>query len=471
MLAVASRALKVLPVAVFITVCFLFILNIYHYDYREVTLPEKWKNQNAGNQKEAANPATTPLTANEKSDLRHGGYGGDPFGDDDSLEDSTDPLDEGFDMEEYDDFVSDEYETHIDGFDEDDDNAEGLEDELLEDQREMEDQATGDVVPSFTRLNNSIYYPDKLGIDWSKFAYVQYVTDEDYLCNSVMAFETLDRLNSRADRVMMYPSEMLLPDAEEADTKAGLLLIKARDEYNVKLQPIEIQHREGHDLTWADSFTKLLAFNQTQYERVLSLDSDGMVLQNMDELFQLPSCPVAMPRAYWMNQDENRTKILSSQLMVVQPSKVEFERILEKMDAIDPNDYDMEIVNELYADSALVLPHRKYNMLTGEFRRENHTDYLGSDREEWDPLEAYNEAKFVHFSDWPVPKPWIQDLDLRQEYEPKCHMIDEKLSCIEREIWNKLYTDFALTRKRVCKTSDPAQLKKKPGFWGFRTKS
>lgn len=200
-------------------------------------------------------------------------------------------------------------------------------------------------------------------------------------------------------------------------------------------------------MTWAESFTKLLAFNQTQYERVLSLDSDGMVLQPMDELFHLPPCPVAMPRAYWLYHDETPSKVLSSQLMVVEPSEVEFERIMEKMETIDANDYDMEIVNELYLDSALVLPHRKYNMLSAEFRRENHTDYLGSDREMWDPIGAYNEAKFVHFSDWPVPKPWIQDLDLRQEHEPKCRMVDDELSCTEREIWNKLYTDFALTRK------------------------
>lgn len=31
--------------------------------------------------------------------------------------------------------------------------------------------------------------------------------------------------------------------------------------------------------TWAESYTKLLPFNQTQYDRVLSLDSDSTVLQ------------------------------------------------------------------------------------------------------------------------------------------------------------------------------------------------
>jgi alpha-N-acetylglucosamine transferase len=56
------------------------------------------------------------------------------------------------------------------------------------------------------------------------------------------------------------------------------LLRKARRDYEVKLIPIKIQHFDGEN-TWADSFTKLLAFNQTQYERVISLDSDANVLK------------------------------------------------------------------------------------------------------------------------------------------------------------------------------------------------
>ena len=33
------------------------------------------------------------------------------------------------------------------------------------------------------------------------------------------------------------------------------------------------------DRTWSESFTKLLAFNQTQYSRVLCLDSDATLFQ------------------------------------------------------------------------------------------------------------------------------------------------------------------------------------------------
>lgn len=112
-------------------------------------------------------------------------------------------------------------------------------------------------------------------IDWTQYAYVQYVTNHNYLCNSVMIFEALHRLQSKADLLMMYPSTWDLI----SNTTEATLLRNASAAYNVILQPVHIQHLDGGDATWADSFTKLLAFNQTQYKRVLSLDSDANVLQ------------------------------------------------------------------------------------------------------------------------------------------------------------------------------------------------
>ena len=78
--------------------------------------------------------------------------------------------------------------------------------------------------------------------------------------------------------------------------------------------------------TWFDSYTKLLAFNQTQYTRVLNIDSDATVLAPMDELFLLPPCTVAMPRAYWMLPDN----FFSSLIVLVQPSATEFDRVLAR---------------------------------------------------------------------------------------------------------------------------------------------
>nr|POE87707.1 glucose n-acetyltransferase 1 [Quercus suber]POF00915.1 glucose n-acetyltransferase 1 [Quercus suber] len=283
-------------------------------------------------------------------------------------------------------------------------------------------------------------------VDWSQYAYCQYVTNEDYLCNSLMIFESLTRLGVKADKLMLFPNTWRL----ERNAGTQELLQKAVQEYNVKLQPIEVQrHEYNGDRTWAESFTKLLAFNQTQYKRVMSLDSDATVLKSMDELFLLPSAPVAMPRAYWLEDEPT----LSSQLVLVEPSTFEFDRILHAMDNLSSGDFDMEIVNHLYAKDCFIIPHRKYDLLTGEFRAEKHRNYLGSEEEVWDPEKALDEAKFLHFSDWPVPKPWITAPDsLWQEHMPKCTLENGTKDCRNRDKWLWIYEDFKTRRKikREC---------------------
>ncbi|TVY93129.1 Glucose N-acetyltransferase [Lachnellula willkommii] len=280
-------------------------------------------------------------------------------------------------------------------------------------------------------------------MNWSQYAYSQYITNTEYLCNSVMLFETLHRLGSKADRLMMYPATMQ-PDPASVE---GRLLLKAQNEYNVKLKSIEVQHRPGFEPTWADSYTKLLAFNQTEYSRVLSLDSDSVVLQHMDELFHLPSSPVAMPRAYWL---ENQ---LSSQLLLIQPSAEEFARIETAIKQAKNGEFDMEIVNNLYGKNCLVLPHRPYDLLTGEFRAKGrHENYLGNGYEVWDPEKIYREAKLLHFSDWPMPKPWIHaQEDIKNKTAPTCDKIDdERDDCRARDMWLGFYSDFRESRENVC---------------------
>lgn len=82
-------------------------------------------------------------------------------------------------------------------------------------------------------------------INWSRYAYTQYVTNAAYLCNSVMIFETLHRLGSKADRVMMYPEKMMNPTETNPTSDDARLLVKARDQYKVKLVPVSVQRRAG----------------------------------------------------------------------------------------------------------------------------------------------------------------------------------------------------------------------------------
>ena len=81
----------------------------------------------------------------------------------------------------------------------------------------------------------------------------------------------------------------------DESTESNILRM-ARDDFGEVLKPIEIQRRQGGDRrdtfrqsqnsaktilpTWAERYTKLLAFNQTQYDRITSLTlSDSTVLR------------------------------------------------------------------------------------------------------------------------------------------------------------------------------------------------
>lgn len=313
--------------------------------------------------------------------------------------------------------------------------------------------------------------PREPAVDWHLFAYSLYATDAHSLCNALLVFDSLKRLGSRADRVLLYPKQWDTFVASNTDRTSQLLNI-ARDHYKVNLLPIGLLGQDGAttpgdldtESSWDSSITKLRAFELTPYNRVLQLDADLTLLKNLDHLFLLPSAPVAMPRAYWADvpsPDPNQSQPwpLTSLLLLLEPNRAEFKVLLETLTSwrTDPNvtthgdgkKYDMDLLNYRYGSSALVLPQRPYALLTAEFRNKDHTPYLGP-HAHWDAQKALDEAALVHFSDWPLPKPWTMwSADALAEIQPKC--TDEKGECVERKIWKGLYEDFRVKRRDICK--------------------
>lgn len=236
-------------------------------------------------------------------------------------------------------------------------------------------------------------------VDWTQLAYVQYATTTDYLCNSLMIFHALRQVDSMADRVLLYPHRLLQgPD----NRTVYRLLDDAKQVYNAKLIPIEEQHKENVNKIWASSYTKLLAFNQTQYSRLIHLDSDSTLLGPIDELFFLPPSPLILPRAYWLP-----TPKLASHIMVLEPSTTIFAKIQSAIKEAKRGTYDMEIINTLFGSTCSILPHERYALLSGEFRSPDprHEAFTGG-KAGWDPERVMKQAKFVHFSDHPLGKPW-----------------------------------------------------------------
>ena len=295
-------------------------------------------------------------------------------------------------------------------------------------------------------------------VDWSYFAYSQFATDGAYLCNSLMVFEALHRLGSKADRILLYPEQWDEPTFAKTNERDLQIMKVARDTYDVKLIPVEdkkllLRFDEGGDHTWDSSINKFHAWNQTQYQKIIHLDSDIALQHHLDELFMLPSLPVAMTRAYWGLPPDKR---LTSLFVLLEPDIREAARLF---DAASPGkrkdgEYDMEILNAQYGDSAMILPHKRLVLLTGEFRTKQHAIYLGNEYEKWDAQRALREASIIHFSDWPLPKPWIMwPNNLLPEMLPKCDNspgTSQESGCQDRDVWLGLYDGFRRRRKKIC---------------------
>lgn len=88
---------------------------------------------------------------------------------------------------------------------------------------------------------------------------------------------------------------------------------------------------------WNETFAKIRVFSATQFSKIVLLDSDMMIVRNVDELFQLPhfSACVAghLVHPDWVD--------LNSGCMVIEPEEGLAERMLAFMDTLDESIFSL----------------------------------------------------------------------------------------------------------------------------------
>lgn len=291
--------------------------------------------------------------------------------------------------------------------------------------------------------------------NWKGLAHVQYVVSPEDLCKAVMLFSQLKEVSSLASRVLVYPSDWRLNANANRDAKSNgdyiaRVLRYAAEEFSVLLNPTDALREDSSRTIWRQPYAKFLAYNLTQYDRVIVLGTESIVLNSMDELFFLPPTPLAMPYVYWSKPAGWR---LSNQIMLIQPSSTDFSMIEETIKNANPDETDMGIVYKLYNDKLMRIPQRPYHILSEEFRlkEDRHSRYLGTSKEKWDPGEILRQTKLVHFFDPPIPEPWVASKKTLQAYIPKClAMPYRRFNCGNRDAWIRFYSDYKNRKKNVC---------------------
>ncbi|SCU94617.1 LANO_0E07382g1_1 [Lachancea nothofagi CBS 11611] len=395
-------------------------------------------------------------------------------------------------------------------------------------------------------------------IDWSKFAYVSYATEPEYLCNTVILFEKLKQFGTKAKLVVLVSKDLL--DSENSDQivcERLLERIREVDSEQVVIKLVDEIAKPKDSTPWNKSFTKLLVFNQTEYERIIYLDSDAALFDSMDELFFLPSyVNFAAPLTYWFisesdlqasykeRRSDNKTPVklesviktlntrakkgqpiynhlpslpsslvfrsgkiakeitesnsllanlfklrrgttssrvkFASDIMVIKPNSLTFQKIAQ---LLIPNSwgqkeqYDMDLINDglynlkeiinsqfllfrklrsAFVPEVMVLPFGKYGLLTGSVRERFHhelmaNDILGYKKSQdatgpsLDSLVA--NCKYIHYSDWPINKPWLYSSFDELKCKPKDK--NEELDVEMCKTWNSILQGF-WDSKHMC---------------------
>lgn len=113
----------------------------------------------------------------------------------------------------------------------------------------------------------------------------------------------------------------------------------------------------------------------------------------------------------------------------------------------------LRIVNVLLTLALLAYLYRRSSVdLTSmlEFRNNEHHRFLDSVTAKWDARRAFKEAKYLHFQDWPYPKPWSgYSHVMHDEWQPACEItIEGEEDCSSRDVWDEIYDEF-LARRQV----------------------
>ena len=183
-----------------------------------------------------------------------------------------------------------------------------------------------------------------------------------------------------------------------------------------------------------EATSKLELFGMTDYKQVLYLDADGLVLQNLDALFNANLTSVALiPTLVTEGEGEQ----YATRVMLLQPCKAvqaQLQFVVEK----DQNFTDARVLSEFFVDQIWRLP-ANMTLQSYELLAPNSKSSVASRR--------LQEASYVHLYNGPgFPKHW-------QWADPT--MIPKLLSvctemCDERMSWLHVYSMLAHERASSC---------------------
>ena len=158
-----------------------------------------------------------------------------------------------------------------------------------------------------------------------KYAYTTILSTDSYLPGVLALFDSIKKTNTKITDFVVIVNQEIKKETIKRLQENGIIV-----KYMPKIEATqEIQSKNKLFPHWNNTFDKFNIFELTDYDKVVYLDSDIYVAENIDELFDKTNMSGVVAgksfpgNKYW--------KELNSGVMVVEPEKGIKKEIIDKM--------------------------------------------------------------------------------------------------------------------------------------------
>lgn len=279
----------------------------------------------------------------------------------------------------------------------------------------------------------------------NNYSYITLLSDDSYIYGIILLHETLKSTNAKYPLTVLVTSNVSKPILCLLD-QLNLKYKIISPIYNVKILEFNQKINPALAKTWSYCLSKFEIFNMTEYDKVLFLDADIMILKNLDHIFQYPHMTSALDGEYFNIWPDNPH--FNSGILLIEPNKDEYQKLLTfaTSEAIDNWHRD-----ECFADQEILNMYYSDWINKPELHLNKYYDIFAPYIQEEQISDIDENCYFIHYVG---RKPWRAFMKLSSEtytekYYTQAHTIIQE--CVNQLDWNIVKQNIKLAIYSICK--------------------
>ena len=176
-----------------------------------------------------------------------------------------------------------------------------------------------------------------------KYLYVSLATNSKYLKGAYYLYKSLIKTKSKYPFLLLVTDNLLTQDYEYLDSK--------------KIPYKIIKHKAfKQENRFKDTINKFEVLNLKEYDKVFFIDSDILLIKNIDFLFDLSmDTNILITERYKYPNTDNEDYDLGGEFFIIKPKNIDYDNIIEK-DAENIYGNDEEILLKYFKNDHDVFP-------------------------------------------------------------------------------------------------------------------